>query len=411
MKNIFLTLLVVIPALVFGQVKPSLPKAEKALKEGKIDEAKTIIDATTSNQEFMVDKKGNPSKNAAKAWYIKGLIYFAMDTTKKEQFKNLDPNPFNVAKEAFDKSMTLDPKPVSYINGADGFPLLVTNINTILASNYFNKSIAFYNEKTEDKDKKMANVKAAFDMAEKTLYFIPNDTSVLLYAGGVFAPFIKEYDKGIDLLKRYIAAGGTLPEAYTMMANIYSENKKDNVSALKILQEGKARFPNYKDMVLLELNIYLAEKKYDVARQMVEGELKADPHNKDNHFLYGQLNRELGETEKAKEAFKKVLEIDAKNFEASAELANLYWADAKKLKDEMGKLGNSKVDMTKLKELDKTYVEKLKIYIPYIEACEKLNPDDVTVLYSLLNVYGDLDDQPKVARVKKKLKSLGEDVN
>ena len=196
-----------------------------------------------------------------------------------------------------------------------------------------------------------------------------------------------------------------------MMANIYSENKKDNVSALKILQEGKAKFPNYKDMVLLELNIYLAEKKYDVARQMVEGELKADPHNKDNHFLYGQLNRELGETEKAKEAFKKVLEIDPKNFEASAELANLYWADAKKLKDEMGKLGNSKVDMTKLKELDKTYVEKLKIYIPYIEACEKLNPDDVTVLYSLLNVYGDLDDQPKAARVKKKLKSLGEDVN
>ena len=235
--------------------------------------------------------------------------------------------------------------------------------------------------------------------------------SVLLYAGGVFAPMAKEYDKGIFYLGQYIKAGGTLPEAYTMMANIYTENKKDNAGGLKILQEGKARFPKYKDIVLLELNIYLGEKKYDLARQLVEAELKADPNNKENYFLYGQLNRELGEREKAKEAFKKVLEMDPKHFEAAAELANLYWADAKVLKDEMGKLGNSKADMEKLKALDSKYVEKLKIYIPYVEACEKLNPSDVTVLYSLLNVYGDLDDQPKIARVKKKLKSLGEDVN
>ena len=106
-----------------------------------------------------------------------------------------------------------------------------------------------------------------------------------------------------------------------------------------------------------------------------------------------------------------MVELDPKDFDGAAELANLYWADAKKIKDEMGRLGNSKAEMEKLKALDSKYVELLKIYIPYIEACEKLSPDDVTVLYSLLNVYGDLDEQPKVARIKKKLKSLGEDVN
>ena len=77
----------------------------------------------------------------------------------------------------------------------------------------------------------------------------------------------------------------------------------------------------------------------------------------------------------------------------------------------MGKLSNSKGDMEKLKAIDAKYVESLKIYIPYIEVCEKLSPDDVTVLYSMLNVYGDLDDQPKVTRLKKKLKSLGEDID
>jgi hypothetical protein len=62
-------------------------------------------------------------------------------------------------------------------------------------------------------------------------------------------------------------------------------------------------------------------------------------------------------------------------------------------------------------EIDKLYVEKLKTALPYVEACEKISPDDVNVLYSLLTIYGDLDIQPSVARVKKRLKTLGEEVD
>jgi tetratricopeptide (TPR) repeat protein len=403
MKKTLVTLLAVMPMLVFAQVKPSIPKAEKALREGKINEAKSIIDATTGSPEFMVDKKGQPTKNAAKAWFLRGLIYFAMDTTKKDQFKNLDPNPFQQGKEAFDKATALDSKSEYFITEPTGLPLLNDNARNVIGYNYYNKAITGYNEKMDPK--------VVLDYAEKTLYFMPNDTSILLYAGGVFAPAAGNVDAGISLLERYLKAGGKLPEVYTMMANIYVDQKKDNATALKWLQEGKTKFPTYRDFRLLELNIYLGEKKYDVAKAMVEQELQADPTNKDNYFLYGQLNRELGDAEKAKGAFKKALELDPKHFDSAAELANLYWQDAKKFKDEMGKLGNSKGDMEKLKAIDAKYVESLKIYIPYIEACEKLSPDDVTVLYSMLNVYGDLDDQPKVARVKKKLKSLGEDID
>jgi len=403
MKKTLITLLAVVPFLAFAQIKPSIPKAEKALREGKIDEAKAIIDATTSNQEFMVDKKGQPTKNAAKAWFLKGLVYFAMDTTKNEKFQKLDPNPYAVGTESFEKSAAIDSKSPSFFNDATGFPQLNDNIKTIIGYNYYNKAIMGYNEKMEPKE--------VLDYAEKTLYFMPTDTAILLYAGGVFAPAAGDVDKGIELLDRYLKAGGKMPEVYTMMANLYIEQKKDNVTALKWLEEGKAKYPGYRDFRLLELNIYLAEKKYDVAKAMVEKELKDDPNNQDNYFLYGQLNRELGDTDKAKAAFKKCFELDPKNFDAAAELAALYWVDAKKYKDEMGKLGNSKGDLEKMKAVDAKYVEALKIYVPYIEACEKLSPDDVNVLYSLLNVYGDLDDQPKIARVKKKLKSLGEDID
>jgi len=69
------------------EIKPSVSKAETALQKGIFDEAKSIIDATVNNQDYMVDKKGQPSKNAAKAWYLKGMIYAAIDTTKAEKYK------------------------------------------------------------------------------------------------------------------------------------------------------------------------------------------------------------------------------------------------------------------------------------------------------------------------------------
>lgn len=402
MKKTLFTLLAVVPFLAFAQVKPSIPKAEKALREGKIDEAKTIIDATTGNTEFMTDKKGQPTKNAAKAWFLRGLIYAAMDTTKNAAFKTLDPNPFAQAKEAFEKSTALDSKTPSFFNEPTGFPMLNDNAKLMIGNSYFNQAIIAYNEE--------GNPKKALDMAEKTMFFMPTDTTLYFYTGA-FALEANEPDKSIKYLEQYVTNGGKQPQAYASIANVYIENKKDNVNALRVIKEGQAKYPGYRDLRLLELNIYLNEKKYDVAKTMMEKEIQADPNSRDNNFLYGQLNRELGNNEEAKKAFKKALEIDPKFFDAATELANLYWADAKAYKDEMGKLGNSKGDLEKMKAIDAKYVEALKIYIPYIEACEKLSPDDVTVLYSLLNVYGDLDDQAKIARVKKKLKSLGEDID
>jgi tetratricopeptide (TPR) repeat protein len=271
----------------------------------------------------------------------------------------------------------------------------------MIGNSLFNQAITAYNDE--------GNTKKALDLAEKTMFFMPSDTTLYFYTGA-FALEANEPDKSIQYLEQYVANGGMRPQAYASIANVYIENKKDNAGALKVLKEGQTKYPGYRDLRLLELNIYLNEKKYDVAKAMVEKELQNDP-NRDNYYLYGQLNREVGDSDKAKAAFKKALEMDPKYFDAAAELAGLYWADAKKYKDQIGALGNSKEDLKKKQALDAPYVEALKVYVPYIEACEKLSPDDVNTLYSLLNAYSELDEQPKVARVKKRLKTLGEDID
>src|SRR5688572_2017745 len=96
MKKVILILLL-IPAVVFAQkpVKPNLSKALSLWQEGKLGEAKDMIDAATTYEKTM---------NDGKTWYYRGLIYASLDTTSNETFKALSPNALTVAIESFKKA-------------------------------------------------------------------------------------------------------------------------------------------------------------------------------------------------------------------------------------------------------------------------------------------------------------------
>jgi tetratricopeptide (TPR) repeat protein len=405
MKRIVIVLMLFVPIAMMAQkeIKPSISKAEKALKDKKLDEAKAIIDVTTTDPGTMVDKKGEPSKNAAKAWYLKGVIYASIDTSKNEKFKALEANPLPIAIEAFKKSDELDKGKTPYfLTDAAGLPILDTNVKVNLANSYYMQAAKEFQD-NKDYEK-------AFTYVDKTIQLYP-DTVFLNPAGVFFAPQAKKWDKSIEWLNLYLQKGGKSSDAYVMLFSAYRDDKKDTDMALKTIKEARTKFPNNTDFAKYELNLYITSKQYDVAKNMVESDLKANPNDKEALFLLGELNKEMKNADAAKAAYSKALEIDPNYFEALASLTDLYWLDAKVPKDAMGKLGISKDDMAKRQALDKAYVEKLKIYLPYLQKCEKLEPDNINILYQLMNVYTDLDDQANLGLVKKKLKRLGEDVD
>ena len=405
MKRIVIAMMLFVPIVMLAQkeIKPSVTKAEKALKDKKLDEAKAIIDVTVTDPGTMVDKKGEPSKNAAKAWYLKGVIYASIDTSKNEKFKALEANPFPVAIEAFKKSEEIDKGKTPYfLTDAVGLPILDTNVKVNLANTYYMQAAKEFQD-NKDYEK-------AFMYVDKTIQLYP-DTVFLNPAGVFFAPQAKKWDKSIEWLNLYLQKGGKSSDAYVMLFSAYRDDKKDNEKALQIIKDARAKFPNNTDFAKYELNMYITTKQYDVAKNMVETDLKANPNDKEALFLLGELNKEMKDAEAAKAAYQKALEVDPNYFEALASLTDLYWLDAKVSKDAMGKLGISKDDMAKRQALDKQYVEKLKIYLPYLQKCEKLEPDNINILYQLMNVYTDLDDQANLGLVKKKLKRLGEDVD
>lgn len=402
MKKLVILLIGCLPFFAVAQkeIKPSAPNAEKALRAGKIDEAKAIIDATTSNQEYMVDKKGSPSKNAAKAWFLRGVIYAAIDTTKDQKYKSLVADGFPVAKESFEKAKALDgDKTPAFLNDASGFPLMNDVVSQYLAQSYYNTAINAYQEEK--------NYKKAFEYTERTLYFIPNDTSVLMNAGVFFAPAAEDYDNAIKYIKLYQEKGGTSPDANIMLFSIYRDQKKDNEAALNLAKELVAKYPNNPEYPKFELDMYIKMNRLPEAKAVMERQAAADPNDKESRYYLGVISNELKQPEEAKKWYEESIKLDAKYFEPQLGLAEVVYLDAKKIKDEMNQLGNSKEDFNKKVALDKQYQDKLKAALPYWEKCEKLSPDESKVLDVLYLIYTDLEMTAQVTRIEKRMKALG----
>ena len=406
MKQLSVLLLILLPFIGMAQKggKPSLTNAEKALKEGKIDEAKSIIDAYTADQANMVTKKGEPSKNAAKAYFMKGVIYAAIDTSRNEAFNSLATNAFATVKESFEKAKQIEPNGKSYLNDNNGFPLINENVLTSIAQGYFNKAI------TEYQDNK--DYKKALEYTENTMYFIPGDTSVLLNAGVYFAPAAEDDVKAIKYMQEYIDKGGKSPDPYIMLFGIYRDKEKDMDKALKIAQEAMKKFPNNPDFPKYELDIYVKTNKLPEARTAMEKQAAADPQDKESRYYLGVINFELKDYAQAHKWYEEAIKVDPKYYEPHYGLAELAYIDAKAVKQEMNQLGITPADKKKKLELDKQYVELLKKAQPYFEECEKIKdmakaePDE-RVLDTLHNIYLDLGNDAGVARIEKKLKAMG----
>jgi len=406
MKKLSLIIALILPIVGMGQsnikpVKPNINKAENALKAGKLLDAKTIIDATTASSDYLVDKNGYPTKNAARSWFVKGLVYLALDSTKDESLHSLVPNSYEIAAEAFEKSKAIDQgKSASFITGPDGLvPVLNSQIFGQFGQLYFNKAI------TEYQDNK--DYPKAFDFIKRVAYFIPNDTSVLLNAGVYFGPAAEEYDESLKFIGRYITNGGNSQDAYIQLFSIYRDKLKDNDKALEVVKKARQKFPLNSEFPKYELDMYIKMKRLPDAKVELEKQLASNPNDKEGYYYLGVINAELGDRNAAVECYKKSIDIDEKYFEPRLALADAISQESRDVKNQMNQLGITAEDRKKRFELDKVYVEKLKASLPYWQICEKLSPDDSKVLDVLLSIYSDLGDQNQVDRLTKRMKALG----
>lgn len=392
MKRTALSILMLASVLAFGQkpVKPNLNKALQSLQAGKLDEAKTMIDLATTYEKTM---------NDGKTWYYRGLIYAALDTTSNPAFKSLAEDPLKTAVESFAKADQLGKAGSDYYITPPGVAMPVTKTSQIayLSNYYINKGAEAYKED---------NLEEALKYFEKDAVLSPHDTTGYFYAGYV-ANSLENYDKAISNFETYIKEGGKSPDAYSLLVNINSGPKENKEKALEIARTAKEKFPNNGDFPKVEIGLLIELNKIDQAKGGLEAAVKREPENKLYHFYLGYVNSKLEKWEDAKKNFEDALKIDPTYFDAQYYLAQIYYIDADKVRDEMKNLGISAADKKRKVELDKVMVDKYNKAKPYWEKAEKMNPTDVDVLDKLSTIYYFLGDDANVERVHKRLKELG----
>lgn len=405
MKRITLLLFMFAAVTAFAQkpVKPSNPKTLKAIKDGKLDEAKTLSDLAITNEKMM---------NDGETWYYRGLVYATLDTTKVEAHKNLATEPLKTAVEAFQKADKMGKAGKDYfIQGDNLLPITKTQQVEGLANHYLQKGIDKLQEE-DDAEGSIAALEKGKYIFENALAAYSNDT-LSYFVLGLAHNTAEHWDEAIAAMEKYLAKGGKSKDAYIVMYQAYNGPKEDKEKALEVIRKAKVAVPANTDFPKIEIGLLIDLNKIDDARVGLEEQIKKEPDNATYHFYLGYVNSQLGKQDAARANFNDALKLNPGYFEAQYYLANTYLIEVDKTSKEINNLGISAADNKKKPALVQKRVKESETALPFLEKAEKMKiaskDSEVELLQKLKLLYYYVADDKNLERVSKKLKALGEE--
>ena len=390
-KFLLLVSLCAIVLVGYGQKKPKISAALKALQDGNLGEAKNIIDAAAEHEKTRED---------GKTWYYKGLIYAALDTTSNKTFNNLADNPLQTAMDAFAKA---DEKQKGsseyYVSSATGLPDLKSQQIQRIWGTYLNKGVeAFQNDDTENAVKHFT----------KCQIVMPDDTTGYIYAG-LAAQSLEDYEVAAKnyyyLIEKLDYAN---PDTYNALIYIEGTANKDGEKALELIRMAREKYPNDTEFAKSEITQLIRLEKIDEAKSELESAIQREPDNSNLYFTLGVMYEETGELDKAAESYTTSIEKDPEFYNSIYNLAVLYYNQAVEMITAKNNLGITAADMKKAETMQTEITNKLKKALPYWEKAHELDNTDRTALETLQYIYLQVKDYEKAEAVKAKLDSMGQ---
>ncbi len=219
----------------------------------------------------------------------------------------------------------------------------------------------------------------------------------------------------LDFLNKFIDDNPRQFAAYSVMSNIYSQDKAWD-DAIKVVEKGITLEPTWQGGYSILASTYFAQNKNDKALETYQRGLQANP---DSSFLSLQLAsgyERNGDLEKAKTLYETILEKDPSIEPAINNLASLY-TDQFNTEDNLKKaleLANRFKNSTEPYYLD-TYawvnvqLNDLAEAQPILERVVKLSPDVAVFNYHLGVLYSKKDNAVKAEEYLNKAKKLADD--
>ena len=354
------------------QTKSPMKKQLELLKLAKESTDKAIINDKT--------------KDNAELWAYRSIIYSAIAITDTLNKANSE-EAFKGAQEAVANAKVFDTKKenTKFIESAE------QNLAIMMQ----NKGVAAFNKK----DYKQAYTSFKFIADVK-----PQDSLFNMYTA-IAANSAQMYDEAAKYFRKTIEVNPKNPALYDELAKVYLA-KTDTTNALKVIEEGRIKHPEYMTLIYDELNIYLNRGLAAQQVSKIENAIAKDPKNKTLFFVAGVAYSANKQLDKAEESYNKALAIDPSYADAIYNLAVIYINRGNDYITQANKLPNNKTSDVKYNELKKKFEGELSKAVPLLEKAKELSPKDVNTLNTLREVYIKLNKLDKAAEVKKTLDQM-----
>ena len=377
MKKLALVVLAVfVTSIAFSQ-KTNVTSAFNALQNGWLDKAKKYIDLATIN----IDTKGE-----AKTWFYRGNIYFMIAAQKADsKYKILDTNAIQIAYESYQKAIELDPETQQTSFNP---PIPMTPMIGLVSC-----AVEFFNKGVEDYQKKDYTAALGKFETSKKLYSLGGQPDTLSTNGAMLCALqLKDNKKAKTYMEELVKMNFKQTEVHSKLATIYM-SEGDTTKAFNLIKNARKTMPTDLNLIISEINIYLAKGQNIEAQSLLDLAVSKDPTNPALYFVIGVNMDENGKFNEAEKAYLKAIELKPDFGDAYYNLGVLYINTALDIKKQKDTLAIS--ETVKYDELSKTYNELLEKAIPILNKADNLKPDDITTLFSLKQLYALKGDMTK----------------
>lgn len=300
-----------------------------------------------------------------------------------QQWERVNPfreDPLRVAIDAYVKTLELDADGKLESKVKEGF----ISVKTLLKRQGVN---AYY---IEDYESALGSFEDVLEINELDLFAGEMDTVMIQYSGIISREIAGKTDnndlylKSIGYYKQLAAAGFGGPNTYLQIKMDYI-NLGDTLSALEILQEAYAKYPDTVTIIANLANTYIELKQIDEGIAFMETVVENNPNIAESYYWLGRLyinKEEVESIDKAIESYKKATELDPSIYYVWYDMGYIYYLQGADFFDRSNEETHD-ATREKLIELGK---EKYQASIPILEKSYELNNDNEEVKFETLDL-------------------------
>ncbi|PKL83276.1 MAG: hypothetical protein CVV24_05720 [Ignavibacteriae bacterium HGW-Ignavibacteriae-3] len=361
----------------FDCASAELTGAKMYMQQKQFEKAKEVL---------LKEVQKNPKSD--EGWFLLGSIY-SEDGNVPEMLKS------------FDKSLAISKK----------FEPQITDFRKYTWQISFNRGVGFFNDavQTTKPDSMKLLFEKAIGQFNNSILCEPDST---IGYENVAAAYLNmgNTDASIPVLEKLVALGkpafafSRLGQIFLMKgANLMdsfqiSKNSEDSVKAIEwynksvsVLEKGRVKFPADAEILLQLGNAYYSSDNLDVALESFKTLSSKENASKEIKYAYGVVLLKSKKYDEAVKVLENVVKMDPDYLDANYNLAatNIVW-------------GNELREAAIKKESDdKTYLEKFKAAVPFLEKYLSIKPEG-RVYISLGQVYANLGMKDKAEEAFKK---------